>query len=174
MTYTPPQPTNLNAAQSVHFKFQIKRSPEIEYFVQKATIPGLAIGYSYVPTPLIDIPNPGEHLEFSELDVVFRVDEDLAGYLTIQDWLRGLGAPDNYTQYANIEAKPLWSGEGIYSDLSLTITTAKQNAAFECVYEDAFPIGLSSLEFDATQPDLTYLKAAARFKYRVYHINPIV
>jgi len=174
MTYTPRQPKNLNAIQSVHFKFQIKRSPEIEYFIQKAPIPGMALGYEMVPNPFVFIPKPGDHLDFNELDIVFRVDEELANYLCIHNWMRALGKPENFKEYAKIEAVPMWTGEGIYSDLSLSLLSAKQNAIFECVFEDAFPVGLSNLDFDTTQSDLTYLKASARFMYRDYKFKQTI
>ena len=166
--------TNLNALQSVHFKFQIRRAPSLEYFVQKAPIPGLALGHEMVPNPFVYIPKPGDHLDFSDLDIVFRVDEDLSNYLAIHNWMRALGKPESYAEYAAIENIPSWTGQGIYSDLSLILVSAKQNPIFEAVFEDSFPIGLSNLEFDVTQEDLKYLKASARFKYRDYKINPTI
>ena len=138
--------TNLNSLQSVHFKFLIKRAPELSYFVQKAPIPGLALGHEMVPNPFVYIPKPGDHLDFSELDIVFRVDEDLINYLAIHNWMRALGKPESYTQYAAIENIPSWTGEGIYSDLSLILVSTKQNPIFEANFEDCFPVGLSNLE----------------------------
>ena len=42
-----------------------------------------------------NIPRPGEVIEFEDLTLQFYVDEELKNYLEIQQWIRGLGFPDD-------------------------------------------------------------------------------
>ena len=61
----------------------------------------------------------------------------------------------------------------IYSDGTLTVLDAQQNPNFKVVFEDLFPYSLSTIEFDATVPDVQYFTAEVTFKYTIYNIRDI-
>ena len=73
------------------------------------------------PTPLINIPLPGEHMKFDDLEIIFKVDDDLTNYIELFNWFIALGKPDSYSQYADIAAEPIASGLGITCDISALI-----------------------------------------------------
>ena len=52
---------------------------------------GIALANTTQPTPLADIPIPGETITFSDLEVTFLVDENLENYREIHGWMYGLG-----------------------------------------------------------------------------------
>ena len=64
---------------------------------------------------------PVEKLSYSPLDITFLVDENLNNYKEIHDWLLGLGFPQNYTQFQNLQT----DGQDRFS--SLTRSTANVN-----------------------------------------------
>ena len=89
------QVKNKNFLNPTGFKFILNRAPKVVFFSNQANIPGLNLGVAEQPTYLTDIPQPGDKLQFQDLNLRFLVDEDLENYLEIQHWLRGLGFPDS-------------------------------------------------------------------------------
>ena len=125
------------------------------------------------PTPLINIPLPGEHMKFDDLEIIFKVDDDLTNWLELFNWIIALGKPDSFNEYAQIAAKPQTSGLGITCDITALIVDAKRNVTLEIVFTDAFVVALSGISFDSTLEDIQYINAAARFSYRRYYVNAV-
>ena len=73
------QPTKLDYASPTQFKFSIMKLPKVEYFCTSANIPGIALADTQTqPTPLKDIPLPGDRLNYERLSISFLVvDEDI-------------------------------------------------------------------------------------------------
>ena len=104
--------------------------------------------------------------------MTFKIDENLQNYLEIWNWLRSIGKQD-YTFYKKIDSNPSYYGTGIYSDISVQILTNKKNPNYEIKIINAFPIAITSLDFDASQETINYVEATARFKYTYYDITKI-
>ena len=67
------------------------------------------------PTPLADVPYPGEKVTFGDLIIRFLIQEDMTNYKELYNWLIGLGSPEKSEQYTNFVDKqkyrtPLGSG----------------------------------------------------------------
>ena len=165
------RPDNMNFLSPLNFKFQLKRAPALNFFIQKVNIPGLSLPSVDVPTSIINIPYPGDHLLYNDLTVSFKVDENLENYLEIHNWLRSLGRLDSYQALAS---QPTYTGNGLTSDVSLMLLTSYKNPNYEVIFENAFPISLSGLDFITTAEDVDYLEAEAVFKYVKYDIKKIV
>ena len=96
------QPTSLDYASPTQFKFQITKLPKVEYFCTAVNVPKtLAISEVQQPTPFVDIPLPYTTLNYSALNMTFLVDENLENFQEIHGWMRGLGFPESYTEYAD-------------------------------------------------------------------------
>ena len=165
---------NRNLLSPLGYKLVLKRAPNVEFWCQKFPIPGIELGVVMFPTPLINIPLPGEHMKFDDLEIIFKVDDDLTNYLELFNWLIALGKPNSYSQYADIAAEPIASGLGITCDISALIVDAKRNVNMEIIFADAFVTALSGITFNSTLEDITYINAATRFTYRRYYIKPVV
>ena len=85
------QPTKLDYASPTQFRFSIIKLPKVEYFTTTVNIPGVNLGVAEMPTPLKDIPIPGDKLTYASLDLTFLVDENLENYRELHGWLTGLG-----------------------------------------------------------------------------------
>jgi len=184
------QPTKFDYASPTQFKFQIQKLPKVEYFTTACNIPGISLNATVQPTPLADIPLPGDTLTFSDLEITFLVDENLENYREIHGWMYGIGFPKSRTQFANLVAanKDRFPTEGkdsqvtdagkvkygalpigpIFSDATLNVLTSKNNANIEVRFSDVFPVSLSGLNFDQQADDVTYLSATVGFKYKLY------
>ena len=93
------QPSDLDYLKPNGFKFQIHNLPNVSYFCQAANIPAFSIGYTTTETPLSPLFNPGEKPQFGELVIRFLVQENMANYMELYNWLVGLSFPENHEQY---------------------------------------------------------------------------
>jgi hypothetical protein len=167
-------PVNKNFLSPLGFKFQIKKLPNVNFFVQNVNIPGLAMGGTpKAPNPFVAIPYSGEHLLYNEFKITFKVDEDLKNFLEIHYWLRGLGFPEDFKEYGLITEEDPLMGGGLKSEASLMITTNGKSPNIECIFEDAFPVSLSDLEFNTTDNTVDYIEVTATFAYTQYKISAL-
>jgi hypothetical protein len=165
------QPENRNFLSALAFKFGIRKLPFTNYFVQKVTIPGLIAGTSKQSSPFKELPVPGDHMHHEDLQLTFRVDENLRNYLEIYAWIVGTTFPDNFGQYAQLFQEIKTSGKGVKSDATLMIFNSSNNPIVEVTYEDCFPYRLSSIEFSSTETDVQYVEATALFKIMGHHVR---
>jgi len=160
--------TNNNMLSPVGFSFQIKKTPNINFFVQSVTLPGITLGQIDVPNQLKVVPVPGDHITYGDLDVTFKINEDMSNYLEIFSWITALGFPDNPGQYRSIEQRPSFSGDGIYSDASLTILSSAMNPSMRVEITDAFPTSLTPITLDTRDTSIEYIEATASFRFLNY------
>ena len=184
------QPAKMDYASPIQFRFKCTKLPEVEFTCQTANIPGISLGGATQPTPLVDIPIPGDKISFQSLDINFLVDENLNNYKEIHDWLVGIGFPQNYTQFQNLQTEgsdrfpgstrstaatgtstpqPLSEG-GTYSDATLTVLNSKNIAKTEIRFQNIYPTSLGSLSYDVKLTDVDYLQASVSFAYMYYEI----
>jgi len=163
-------PSNKNFLSPLNFKFQIKKAPHVNFFIQKVNIPSIALPNVETPNPFVNLPYPGEHIKYGNLDISFKVDEDLQNYLEIHNWLVSLGKPENFDQYKTIQNVNPTSGDGIYSDIALYVLSSTKIANYEITFIDAFPVSLSDISFNSVDNDVNFIQASASFKYSYYNI----
>ena len=170
---------NRNYLSPTGFKFALDRSPGAAFFCNQANIPDINLGVTEQVNYLRPIPVPGEIIQFSDLNLRFLVDENLENYMEIQNWIRGLGFPENLSQYDQLESKAKIIGrygkdrENIYSDGTLQILSSNLVPRFQISFTDLFPYNLSTLTFDATDTDIEYFTADVSFKYTMYNITDL-
>ena len=186
-------PSKLDYASPIQFRFKMTKLPNVEFFVQTANIPGITLGEVSMPTPLKDIPMPGDKITYGNLDVSFLVDENLNNYKEIHDWITGLGFPEDHKQFSDLLAtgsdrfsgstastsstgtstpQPLSEG-GIYSDATLTVLNSKNIAKTEIRFQNVYPVSLGGLSYDIKANDVSYLQVNASFSYMYYNIVQI-
>jgi hypothetical protein len=174
------EPSVLDYASPVQFRFKCSKLPTVEFFCQTANIPGIGLGVADVDTPLKSIPFPGDKVTYQDLAISFLVDENLNNYKEIHDWIIGLGAPQNHTQFSTLRdtGTDRFPGQttnspnnntvpdgGTYSDATLTILNSKNIAVTEIRFHNIFPTSLGALSYD-----VNYLAAAVDFSYMYYEI----
>ncbi len=85
------QVTNKNFLSPLNFKFSLKRAPHVNFFIQAVNLPGLSLPEIDVSNPLIRVPYAGDHLLYDELQITYKVDENLRNYMELHEWIRALG-----------------------------------------------------------------------------------
>ena len=175
------QVKNKNFLNPTGFKFILNRAPKVVFFSNQANIPGLNLGTADQTNYLTDIPQPGDKVQFQDLNLRFLVDEDLGNFVEIQNWIRGLGYPESLKEFDDLQkqdylygTKP-WDqkGDDIYSDGTLQILSSNLVPQFNIVFRDLWPYSLTTLSFDATDTDIDYFTADVSFKYTIYSLTDL-
>ena len=161
-------PTSTNFLSPLGFRFSIKKLPTVNFFVQSVSIPAITVGEIPIATPFsTKIQMPGDLVSFGDLVVTFRVDEDMANYLEIYNWIRSITRIDNFTDDATA-----WSNEANnpMSDASLTILNSAMNPNKEISFADCYPISLTDVPLNTTLSDIDYVECTASFKFRKFDV----
>ena len=175
------QIANRNYMSPVGFKLVLTKTPKVDFLCQSANIPSISMGTAIQPSYLKDIPVPGDKVLYDDLNVRFLVDEKMENYLAIHKWITGLGYPESIGQYrqlktddkrtdrrVNDSADPLYFQ---YSDATLQVLNSNYKPSVLINFKDAFPVSLSTLDFDVTTRDYNYFTAEVTFKYTIYNIT---
>ena len=179
------EPSVLDYASPIQFRFKCSKLPKVEFFCQTANIPGIGLGQADMDTPLKSIPFPGDKVTYQDLAISFLVDENLNNYKEIHDWIIGLGAPQNHTQFSTLRdtGTDRFPGQttnspnnntvpdgGTYSDATLTVLNSKNIAVTEIRFHNIFPTSLGALSYDVQASDVNYLAVGVDFSYMYYEI----
>jgi hypothetical protein len=164
MSYITDEPSNKNFLSPLGFKFSIKKTPHVNYFVQNVNLPGVSLGSASIPTPFVKVPLAGDHIGYGDLQITFKVDEDMANYLEIFNWIKTIGFPDSYSQYNPAE---------VYSDATLTVLSSAMNPKFDITFVDLYPMDLGGFMFNSTAADVDYIETVATFRFRTFNITPL-
>ena len=167
MTALDKTPENKNFLSPLNFKFQIKKAPHVNFFIQQVNIPAISLPPPMANNPFVRIPYPGEHINYEPLVIDFKVDEDLQNYLEIHNWMKGLGSPSDFAGYSNLKA----SDQGLYSDATLVINNSRKRGNMSATFIQMFPIDISDLQFTTMDTDVNYLECSVDFRFLSYEIG---
>ena len=175
------QIANRNYMSPLGFKLILTKTPKVDFLCQSANIPQISMGTAVQPTYLKDIPVPGDKVLYDDLNVRFLVDENMENYLSIYKWMTGLGYPENAGQFSQLRKDDIRTnasasddGEPRYfefSDATLQILNSNYKPSVLINFKDAFPVALSTLDFDVTTRDYAYFTAEVTFKYTIFNIT---
>ena len=89
--------------------------------------------------------------------------------------MRALGTPQYYDERVAWETKyqDAPSQDVRFSDATLQVLNNNNLANFDVVFKDLFPTELSTLSFDVSQGDNSFMTAQATFKYTLYEIRNV-
>jgi len=169
-------PSNLNPLSPNGFNFSITKLPEVSFFCQRVSIPSVTLASIDQMNPFSNRAIPGEIMTFSELTVSFLVDEKMANYKAIFNWMVALGFPESHDQYKNFMNKQ--GSTSVYSELArnysdatVGVLDAQNNATNSFKFYDVFPVSLDPVQFESTAMDVNYVIGSATFKYSYFTID---
>lgn len=173
-TITCPIPNTLTPLSPNGYRLSIQKLPDLEFFCQEVNLPTVGLGEFKQPTPLANIYVPGDKLEFGTLDLEFLVDYQMKNYMSIFNWLKGLGFPtdnEDYNKFVRDSYKASNASSDTitnYSDGTLSILSPTNNPLKEVYFVDMFPTALSSITFNSTSPDVQYVAGKVSFRYTTF------
>ena len=126
------------------------------------------------------------------MTISFIVDEYLENYITLHNWLTGIGFPKSRSQFSTFrdttsktpdsqkgvstdigDVKQSTPDKSMYSDAFLMILSNKNNPIVEVNFHNVYPISLSALDFSQSATDVEYMTASAEFAYQIYEITTL-
>jgi len=132
---------------------------DVQYKVQQASIPSISVEATPSPYGASTLYSIGDRTNYEPLELTFLVDENLKNYKEIHNWIIGaLTANDS-------------SNDGKFKDITLMILSSHNNVVQEIQFAGAFPISLSTLQFDSAAGDIEYLTASVTFQYQYYKLK---
>ena len=184
------QPEQLDYASPTQFRFGVHQLPKVEFFTVGANLPGIGGSVINHATPFKDIPVMGDKLTYENLSISFIVDEYLENYISLHDWMVGIGFPqkrEQFRTYRDVTSNTPAEGgtptidrigratadRALYSDAFLQILSNKNNPIVEVIFENLFPVSLSALDFSQSATDVEYIVATAEFAYQIYEIKTL-
>ena len=129
-----------------------------------------------------------DKMEYDNLTITFIVDEYLENYISLHNWIRGIGFPterQEYRTFRDVTSNTPASGKAVpspdivgaavpdkamYSDAYVMILSNKNNPILQVNFEDVFPVSIGDLDFTQDATDVEYLFATAEFAYEIYEI----
>ena len=169
------QLTSRNFLSPIGYLFLLDKAKKVSFLCRQASIPSINLGDVLIPTAgLVPLPRDG-NIRYGDQTVEFIVDEDLRNYMEIHNWMRALGTPPYYDERAAWETsyQDAPSQDVRFSDATLQVLNNNNLANFDVVFKDLFPSELSTLTFDVSQEDNSFMTAQATFKYTLYEIRNV-
>jgi len=168
---------NLFPASPTNHVVHIEKFPTLSFTVQEVNLPGIT-----APTVKINNPRGVFHhaptkMFFDALTVKFLVDETLAGYKEVYDWMTGVTgnnedvtAGEYYAQLKQQRATPIAStATVVQSSIGLTIVNANKVPIIRVLFFNAQPVALSEIAFSTTIDAQTAMTATCTFEYDSFH-----
>ena len=156
------QPTSTNYLYQTFYKFQMRRLPKVNYFMQKVSLPDFASGGPIEqPTRFVSVKHPSRNVSFDNLSIEFLVDENLENWRELYDWMRTIYLVDDYRKFESETSTHFTEG-------SILLLNSAMNVNKEIRFHNLLPISLSGIDFDSTDTDLTPRVATATFAFDFY------
>ena len=164
--------------------------PKVEFFTLSANIPSISSDPASHPTPYKDVPIVGEKVTYDNLSITFLVDEYLENYISLHNWMTGIGFPTDrqeFRTFRDVTSNTPASGKtpptdlvgkaipdrALYSDAYLMVLSNKNNPIVEVNFKDVFPVSLGALDFTQAVTDVEFMTVTAEFAYQIYEINAL-
>lgn len=170
-------PKNINYLQPNKFQLEFSRTPNMQYFAQSVTVPGISLSEAIILTPFVDLYAPGEKAIYDILNVTLLVDEELQSWLEIHDWIRAMTFPESFEDY--LQLPKLSKNAGVsstkpqYSDATLTLLSSANTPTWRFKFIDCFPTSLSAIVMSASDSPETVITSDATFRFSYYNVEKL-
>lgn len=163
-------PNQLNYLTPNGYQLVISKASEVSYFCQEVNVPNVNLGQASQPTRYIDYPIPGDKLTFGSFSASFLVDANLSNYMTIYNWMIGLGFPENTSQFSDLMAANSGRNPQMKStsDIAVSLLNSSYTPIKTFTLTDAFPISLSGFQLATTSENVQYVSCTVDFAFSLY------
>ena len=143
--------TNFNYLSPKGFKLSIDTTQfaNVEYFMTSFTLPAVSMGSIEVNYRSAKGALPGDKIDYAEISARFLVDENMANYIEVFNWM-----------HSNITSATI-----AQEDMILSILDSHNRVSQQFRFLNAFPISLAALDFNAQNQDVEYMQSDISFKY---------
>lgn len=162
-------PMNTNFLHTNDFLVSFTKFPNVAFFAQRLSLPGISMGTKQQATPIMPFDRPSGRLQFEPLVVTFKVDEDLSNWMQVHKWLITVGGlHDDPAALKNMLMNEVGAE---FSDVTVTTMTNRMNKGKTFRFRNAWPENLSGIEFSTTDSETTYSDATMTLRYAYYDLE---
>jgi hypothetical protein len=178
MTVLTRTPSNPNFLQPNKFQLNFSRSPNLQFFAQSVSVPGISMSEALQVTPFVDLYSPGDKAIYDLLNVTFMVDETMSSWIEIHDWIRAMTFPKEFSEYRQLKNLAKYTSvknkqTPQYSDCAITVLSSANNPIVVFKYYDVFPTTLSTLILSSQQSPDEIVTADATFRYSYFDVEKV-
>jgi hypothetical protein len=143
---------NNNLLYQDKFQLIIRKFPGCEYMCTDVALPGISQNAQEIQTPLGPFRNSGKKTDYGNLQITFKVDENLNNYKELFHWLRDSTGSITFDNYKNLISNNRMDQHkdthSVHTDGTLmTLKNSKQhNIAINFV--NLMPVQLSGINFN--------------------------
>lgn len=117
------------------------------------------IGQTPQPTNIKPIYIPGDSLEYEDANFQFMVQENLANWRTVVDWMYRLRNPEQISLEREVY------------DIGVDVLDAKHKLIMECTFKDCFPFTISDVPLTHQIEDVEPSRMDVTFKINGFMYN---
>lgn len=171
-------PTNPNFLQSNKYQLNFSRLPNLQYFCQSVSVPGISLSEAVINTPFVDLYSPGEKAIYDLINVTFMIDEEMKSWIEVHDWIRAMTFPKEYEEYKKLTSISQISAMKSnkfpqFSDATLTVLSSSNKPYYSFKFHNIFPTTLSTFVMSTQDSPDTIMTADATFRYEYYDIEKL-
>lgn len=151
----------LNPSKTSNAKIVFAKIPHFEFLTQRFSLPAVNSNPANVSSPFVDYTRPGDKVQFQKpwtLEII--LDEKYRSYAEIFSWFM------SYVEYSNDSANRDF--EDIVSDARIVLLDNEAEEVGSILFQDVYPIGLSSISYVTTDSSYEYIKFNADFDYSAF------
>ena len=161
---------NVNLLQPTAFKLIVDRKnfPNLEFFCQSVAHPAMDLPAADVPYSRIgNIAMAGDKLNFTELECMIIVDENMNAYTEMYNWMQRLVQTP---QKSRLDRSLTDTTPPTYSDVTLAILSSHNNVTRKIRYIDCVPTSLGDIQFESTASGNEFITFAASFRFNYFEL----
>lgn len=151
---------NTNPANKTLFQIVFDRLPEMVYNAQQVDLPGVSLGVAQMQTRFRPIPFPGTTVTYEPWSFSFIVNDDYSNWISIYEWITGLGRAENAEDLRELILQEREYGEG-----RIMLHNANGVLSKQFALTNVFPTRLSPVTLDVSSEQSTLITATAEFQY---------
>ncbi|PCJ96689.1 MAG: hypothetical protein COA52_00340 [Hyphomicrobiales bacterium] len=148
----------------------LEKTPLVEFFGKSISIPSISIAPIDRSTQFTTLKEQGDTIQFSQLDVTFRIDEQLLNYKEIFDWMVSIGFPEDFTQYGNPRGISTMKNV-LVSDIDILLFSSKNNPLHRFTFVGAWPTDLSGISINIDDESIIYTECTVSFAYDTFSLG---
>lgn len=145
---------NYNLFFGHNFKLVIPKNPEVNYFLQTCSVPGVSMGPTDTPFRNNEAFMPGNVVQKQNLSVSIILDEDLETYVSIYNWLTSFIDQD------------VW--RNLTQDIQIHVLSSNKRVNKTFTFVQAFPVTIGEIPFDSTVNESTQVAFTCDFRFQYF------
>jgi hypothetical protein len=148
----------------------VERFKNIAFMTTDVSVPGITMSNPQQGNPFSNISRVGDRLQYDQITLSFKLNEDLSNWEEIVNWMKGAAYPEDYGQYATI-TEPSGNEDSLFTDITMTILSNYKKPLLNINYRRCLPTSLSGFQMTQTDSDILTVSCDVTFDFTTMDIS---